>query len=59
MGKLLTFPLWEEAVGIMRRTITLQQIWALQLNVLPGIGPQRINRIMDGGVNVPAALQDA
>jgi len=59
MGGLLTFPLWDEDVGTMRRTITLQQIWALQLNVLPGIGPQRINRIMDGSFNVPAALQDA
>ena len=59
MGRLLTFPLWDEAVATMRQTVTLQQILALPLNVLPGIGRQRINRMMDGGFSVPAALQDA
>jgi len=55
----LTFPVWEEAVRTMRQSVTLQQIWALQLNVIPGVGPKRIDRVMDGGFNLPVALQDA
>jgi len=55
----LTFSMWEWYVREMRGATTLQQIWAMQLDTLPGVGPARINSIVDGGFNVPAVLQTA
>ena len=43
----------------MRGSVTLQQMWALQLLVIPGIGPARANTIVQGDLKVPAALAAA
>ena len=40
----------------MRGSATLQQMWALQLLVIPGIGPARANTILQGDFKVPVAL---
>lgn len=54
-----TYEEWVNAVGEMRSTTTLQQLWALQLHVLPGIGPARIDTILSAGFKTPAALAAA
>jgi len=55
----LTFSLWEKEMAEMRDATTLQQMWALQLLVVPGIGKARVNTIVQGVLKVPAALAAA
>lgn len=55
----LTYSLWEKYIKEMRGEIKLQQLWALQLSVVPGIGPVRIGYIMAAGLRTPAALSSA
>ena len=55
----LTYSLWESEMAEMRGSATLQQMWALQLLVIPGIGPARANTIVQGDLKVPAALAAA
>jgi len=55
----LTHSLWESAMAEMRSSATLQQMWALQLLVIPGIGSARANTIVQGDFKVPAALAAA
>jgi len=55
----LTYSLWEEEMTKMRQTTTLQQMWALQLLVVPGIGKARVNTIIQGSFKVPTALAEA
>jgi len=55
----LTYSLWETEMAEMRGSATLQQMWALQLLVIPGIGPARANTIVQGDFKVPAALAAA
>lgn len=50
---------WTTAVMEMRAGSSLQQLWALQLHVLPGVGPARINNILAAGFQTPAALAAA
>jgi len=39
--------------------LTLQQMWALQFHVFPGVGPARMENILSAGFDVPAALAAA
>ena len=55
----LTYSLWEENIRAMRGVATLQQLWSLQMSVLPGVGPVRIDVIMAAGYKTPAALAAA
>jgi len=55
----LTYSLWESEMAKMRGFATLQQMWALQLIVMPGIGPARGNTVVQGAFKVPAALAAA
>jgi len=43
----------------MRGVATLQQLWSLQMSVLPGVGPVRIDVIMAAGYKTPTALAAA
>lgn len=56
---LLTFPMWEEAMRALRETVTLQQMWAMQLHVMPGVVSPRINRIKESGHSMFPALHAA
>jgi len=55
----LTYSLWEKYIKEMRGEIKLQQLWALKLSIVPGIGPVRIDHIMAAGFTTPAALSSA
>jgi len=55
----LTYSLWEKHVREMRGVATLQQLWSLQMSVLPGVGPVRIDFIMAAGYKTPADLAAA
>jgi len=52
----LTYSKWDEYMKELRGVATLQQLWSLQLSVLPGIGPVRIDVIMAAGYKTPKAL---
>jgi len=54
-----TYPQWVMAAEAMRSTTTLEQLWALQLHVLPRVGPSRIDTILSAGFKTPAALAAA
>ncbi|KAK1860925.1 hypothetical protein I4F81_003511 [Pyropia yezoensis] len=58
-ARLLTYPMWDDARRKMGETNTLQQMPALQLHIDPGVAPERINRIMEGGFTVSSALQSS
>jgi len=55
----LTYSLWEKYIKEMRGEMKLQQLWALQLSIVPGIGPVRIGYIMAAEFRTPAALSSA
>jgi len=55
----LTYSRWAKEITKMRQTTTLQQMWALQLLVVPGIGKARANTIIHGTFKVPTALAEA
>jgi len=42
----------------MRLMTTLQQMWALQLHVVPGIGNARLKTIIQGSFKVPTVLAE-
>jgi len=54
-----SYPSWVAHVGNMRSVTTLEQLWALQLHVLPRVGPARIDTILSAGFKTPAALAAA
>jgi len=56
---LLTYSLWEKRTKLMRGEISLQQLWALQLDIVPGVGLVRIDYIIEAGFETPASLAAA
>ena len=56
---LLTYSLWEKRTKLMRGEISLQQLWALQLDIVPGVGLVRIDYILEAGFKTPASLAAA
>jgi len=56
---ILTYSLWEKHAKLMRGEISLQQLWALQLDIVPGVGLVRIDYIMEAGFTTPASLAAA
>jgi len=55
----LTYPAWSAGVTAARGSRTLQQLWALQLHVLPGVAAGRVADVMAAGYTTPAALAAA
>jgi len=54
-----TYSLWEREMDERRGAATLQQMCALPLFLMPGIGPARTNTIVQGALKVPAAFSAA
>jgi len=54
-----TYDAWTALIRDMRKETTLQQLWALQLYVLPGVGTARVDVIMGAGYVTPACLSAA
>jgi len=55
----LPYSLWEKRTKLMRGEISLQQLWALQLDIVPGVGLVRIDYIIEAGLKTPAPLAAA
>ena len=53
---ILTYSKWDEYMKELRGMATLQQLGSLQMSVLPGIGPVRIDVIMAAGYKTPKSL---
>ena len=56
---LLTYSLWEQRTKLMRGAISLQQLWALHLDIVPGVGVVRIDYIIEACFKTPASLAAA
>jgi len=54
-----TYAEWVAVMCRMRGSCTLQQLWALQLHVLPGVGGARVDTMLAAGFTTPASLAAA
>lgn len=54
-----TYSLWDREMAERRGSATQQHMCAVQLIVMPGIGPARTNTIVQGDFKVPAAFSAA
>ena len=54
-----TYSNWVSSMHQMRASTTLQQLWALQLHAIPGVGENRVDSIFSVGFKTPAALASA